>query len=44
MLIAAYRPRVVGDYRHPRWLAVAGGIVALAMAGLGARAILSIDL
>ncbi|HEY7408301.1 MAG TPA: divalent metal cation transporter, partial [Gemmatimonadaceae bacterium] len=44
MLVAAYRSRIVGDYRHPRWLAVAGGIVALAMAGLGARAILSIDL
>ncbi len=44
MLVAAHRAPIVGDYRHPRWLAVAGGIVALAMAGLGARVILSIDL
>jgi Mn2+/Fe2+ NRAMP family transporter len=45
MLVAAYRTRIVGvDYHHPRWLAAGGAVVALAMAALGVRAILSIDL
>jgi Mn2+/Fe2+ NRAMP family transporter len=44
MLIAAYQTRIVGAYRHPVWLAAAGVIVALAMAALGVRAILSIAL
>jgi Mn2+/Fe2+ NRAMP family transporter len=43
MLVAAHRPRIVGDYRHPRWLTGAGVIVALSMAALGVRALLSID-
>jgi Mn2+/Fe2+ NRAMP family transporter len=34
LLVAAYRPRVVGDYRHPRGLAAAGAATALIMAGL----------
>jgi Mn2+/Fe2+ NRAMP family transporter len=34
LLIAAYRPRVVGDYRHPPGLAAAGAATALLMAGL----------
>ena len=28
MLVAAHRTRIVGDYRHPRWLTGAGVIVA----------------
>jgi Mn2+/Fe2+ NRAMP family transporter len=36
MLVAAYRERVVGAYRHPRVLAAAGAVVALAMAAAGA--------
>ena len=44
MLIAAYRVRIVGEYRHPAWLAAAGVVVAIAMAALGVRAILSVDL
>jgi Mn2+/Fe2+ NRAMP family transporter len=44
MLIAAYRTRIVGTYRHPVWLTIAGVIVAVAMAALGARAVLSVDL
>jgi Mn2+/Fe2+ NRAMP family transporter len=44
MLTAAYRVRIIGDYRHPPWLAGAGLIVAIAMAMLGVRALLSIDL
>ena len=40
MLVAAYRRTVVGDYRHPAWMAALGALVALAMAGLGVRAML----
>ena len=36
MLVAAYRPAIVGTYRHPRWLAAAGVIVTAAMAIAGA--------
>jgi Mn2+/Fe2+ NRAMP family transporter len=43
MLVAAHRARIVGDYRHPRWLTGAGVIVAVAMAALGLRALVSID-
>ena len=44
MLTAAHQTRIVGAYRHPVWLTVAGVIVAVAMAALGIRAILSVDL
>jgi Mn2+/Fe2+ NRAMP family transporter len=44
MLIAAHRARIVGDYRHPRWLTAGGVIVAFAMAALGVRALMSITL
>ena len=44
MLIAAHRRRIVGDYRHPPWLTVGGAVVASAMALLGVRALLTIDL
>jgi Mn2+/Fe2+ NRAMP family transporter len=36
MLVAAYRREVVGDYRHPVGLALAGALTALLMAALGA--------
>lgn len=35
MLIAAHLRRIVGEYRHPAWLTVAGVAVAVAMAGMG---------
>jgi Mn2+/Fe2+ NRAMP family transporter len=35
MLVAAYRRKIVGDYRHPRWLAAIGVVVAVAMMLLG---------
>lgn len=35
MLIAAYRKKVVGDYRHPLSLTILGGIVVVAMAFMG---------
>jgi Mn2+/Fe2+ NRAMP family transporter len=38
MLIAAHRERIVGDYRHPRWLTAAGVIVVVAIVWLGVRA------
>jgi Mn2+/Fe2+ NRAMP family transporter len=44
MLLAAHRSRIVGDYRHPVWLTVAGVLVAAAMAALGIRALLTVDL
>ena len=44
MLIAVHRTRIVGDYRHPRLLTLAGAAVAVAMAMLGVRALLSVDL
>ena len=36
MLVAAHRADIVGDYRHPPWLTVAGAIVAITMAGMAA--------
>jgi len=36
LLVAAYKKNIVGDYRHPRWMAVFGALVALAMAAMGA--------
>jgi Mn2+/Fe2+ NRAMP family transporter len=44
MLIAAHRERIVGDYRHPRWLTAGGVVVVVAMAALGVWALLTIDL
>lgn len=44
MLVAAHRRSIVGDYRHARWLTAAGVVVAVAMAALGVRAFLTIDL
>ncbi|HET9455367.1 MAG TPA: NRAMP family divalent metal transporter [Gemmatimonadaceae bacterium] len=39
MLLAANKRAVVGDYRHPVWLTASGWIVALAMAAMGAYAL-----
>jgi Mn2+/Fe2+ NRAMP family transporter len=36
MLIAAYKKSIVGDYKHPVWMAIFGGVVAFLMSGLGA--------
>ena len=40
MLVAANKRAVVGDYRHPVWLTASGWIVALAMAAMGAYALI----
>ena len=36
MLVAAHRRAIVGDYRHPRWLTVAGVVVTVAMSVMAA--------
>ncbi len=35
ILLAAYRKNIVDDYRHPRWLSIAGWIVVGTMAYMG---------
>lgn len=40
MLLAAHRRDIVGPYRHPRWLTVAGAVVAAAMAVAGGQVLL----
>ncbi len=35
MLVAARTRRIVGTYRHPLWLTIAGGVVAASMAAMG---------
>jgi Mn2+/Fe2+ NRAMP family transporter len=39
LLIAVFKKRLVGDYKHPVWLSVAGWIVVLIMGFMGAKAI-----
>jgi Mn2+/Fe2+ NRAMP family transporter len=41
MLLASRRLSVVGAYRHPAWLIVSGGVVALAMAAMGAYTVMN---
>jgi len=41
MLFAAYRKNIVGEYRHPRWLAAVGALVALAMLVLGVHTLVT---
>jgi Mn2+/Fe2+ NRAMP family transporter len=35
MLLAAQRPSIVGAYRHPRWMTIAGAVVVLVMTTMG---------
>lgn len=35
ILIAASKPKIVGDYRHPMWLHIAGWLVVMAMTYMG---------
>lgn len=35
MLVAAYKTKIVGDYKHPAWLTVFGVIIVVAMAIMG---------
>ena len=41
MLLAAHSSRIVGPYRHPRWLTVLGAVVAVAMGAMGVWGIVS---
>ncbi|MDU8925302.1 NRAMP family divalent metal transporter [Pasteurellaceae bacterium LIM206] len=40
ILLAAYKSNIVGDYKHPRTLALFGWVVAIAMAVMSANAII----
>lgn len=35
MLIAAYKTKIVGDYKHPLWMTIFGAIIVIAMAIMG---------
>ncbi|MFY4777379.1 NRAMP family divalent metal transporter [Metabacillus sp. RGM 3146] len=35
MLFAAYRTKIVGDYKHPLWMTIFGVIIVIAMAYMG---------
>jgi Mn2+/Fe2+ NRAMP family transporter len=35
LLIAAYKKNIVGDYKHPLWLTIGGGVVVVSMGILG---------
>lgn len=40
ILLAAYKRKIVGDYRHPTWLTLSGIVVVLAMAVLSAQTLI----
>ncbi|MCE9607055.1 MAG: divalent metal cation transporter [Planctomycetia bacterium] len=35
MLLAVYRRKIVGTYRHPLWMTIAGGVVVAVMTAMG---------
>jgi Mn2+/Fe2+ NRAMP family transporter len=35
MLVAAYRTKIVGDYKHPLWMTIFGIVIVIAMALMG---------
>lgn len=35
LLIAAYKKKIIGDYKHPLWLTVSGALVVVVMAVMG---------
>jgi Mn2+/Fe2+ NRAMP family transporter len=35
MLVAAYKRNIVGDYKHPLWMTIFGGMVVIVMAYMG---------
>jgi Mn2+/Fe2+ NRAMP family transporter len=39
VLVAAASPRLMGTYRHPRWMLLAGWVVVLVMGGLSVQAL-----
>ena len=43
LLVAAYRPAIVGSYRHPRWLGALGGVVVLGLAWLSIMVLVGLN-
>lgn len=41
MLIAAYRKKIVGDYKHPLWMTIFGIIIVITMAAMGIYSLLN---
>ena len=41
MLLAAVRYKIVGDYKHPAWMSIAGWLVVAVMTWMGIRTILN---
>ena len=42
LLTAVLKKRLMGDYKHPVWLSVAGWVVVVIMGIMGAKAIVSL--
>jgi Mn2+/Fe2+ NRAMP family transporter len=40
MLVAAYRKRIIGEYRHPVWMTLYGAFVVLVMAYMGGHTLM----
>ncbi|KEI01154.1 NRAMP family divalent metal transporter [Clostridium botulinum] len=40
MLIAAYKKSIVGNYKHPMWMAIVGGTVVIVMTYLGVNTLI----
>ncbi|MCA1022298.1 NRAMP family divalent metal transporter [Halobacillus litoralis] len=40
MLVAAYKTKIVGDYKHPLWLTIFGAIIVIAMAYMGGMSLI----
>ncbi|CDQ20491.1 Mn2+ and Fe2+ transporters of the NRAMP family [Halobacillus karajensis] len=40
MLIAAYKQKIVGDYKHPLWLTIFGVIIVIAMSYMGVMSLI----
>lgn len=41
ILLSSFRPKIVGDYRHPIWLSAIGWLVVAAMTWMGIKTILT---
>ena len=41
LLIAAYKKKIVGDYKHPLWMTIFGILIVIAMAFMGINTIIS---
>ncbi|RYZ25121.1 MAG: hypothetical protein EOP49_45055 [Sphingobacteriales bacterium] len=41
MLIAANKTSIVGDYKHPRWMTIAGALVVIAMTYIGLASLMT---